>query len=317
MMRLPRVWTAIGAVATALLVAAPPTAAAAALADTTPPTAPANLRVVVENTDFTWLSMTWDRSSDASGPITYHLDRHLGGDTWVEHGYTTNNLITIEIGRPGTGGTYRIRATDPSNNVSAPSNELTATTLPDKTSPAMRTVNLLDAAPVSVKLSWPRGTDNFRVSHYRVLLDDVQVATTSTLTYKVRNLKPGNTYTFTVVAVDYSGNVSTPSNAVVVTTPTTTDTAPPSVPGNLFDFGPLGPGCMAELQWDPSTDNVDPSSALDYEVIFEDRTLALVEGRLDALVAPNDFAPSIDLSVRAIDRSGNVSDVATVKHPCE
>jgi hypothetical protein len=65
------------------------------LTATTPPTAPANLRVV-NTTDFTWLSMTWDRFSDGSGNITYHVQRlPTATDTWVEVGFTTLNLVTL------------------------------------------------------------------------------------------------------------------------------------------------------------------------------------------------------------------------------
>lgn len=308
---------AIGAVTAALLMAMPATAVAATTADTTPPTAPTNLRVV-NTTDFTWLSMTWDRSSDASGNITYYVQKLLvAPDSWGEVGFTTMNIMTLEIGRPGTGGTYRVIATDPSNNASAPSNTLTATTLPDTVPPVMSTVSFDSVAPASVRVSWPRATDNFRVSRYQIFVDGVLVATTSTLNYRARYLTPGTTYTFTVVAVDVSGNLSAPSSPVVVTTTPSDDTEAPSPPVNLKTYGFLGLGCFSELFWEAATDNVDPASALEYELIYEGTTLRVVVGQLSVPVDIDSGAGDIDLYVRTVDRSGNASEPAYVNHPCK
>jgi hypothetical protein len=53
-------------------------------------------------------------------------------------------------------------------------------------------------------------------------------------------------------------------------------------------------------------------------VLFEDVTLMVAAaGLLDAFVVPDASVGPIELSVRAVDRSGNVSDPATVKHPCQ
>ena len=79
----------------------------------------------------------------------------------------------------------------------------------------------------------------------------------------VLRLSGATTYSFTVVAVDPSGNVSAPSAAG------NRDHAPEQRhdradrPGNLyaFDFG-----CETWLFWEESVDDVDPQEAILYEV---------------------------------------------------
>jgi len=155
--------------------------------------------------------------------------------------------------------TYRVVAKDPSGNASAPSNEVTAANLPDTTPPVIGALSLYSISAATARLTWTRATDAFAV-RYRVYADGALVSTTPGRLIKLRSLTPATTYTFTVVAVDSSGNTSAVSNAVTATTPAKTDLEPPSVPG-VPDI-PYSDGCAAILDGALSTDNVDAGTLL-------------------------------------------------------
>jgi chitodextrinase len=69
-------------------------------------------------------------------------------------------------------------------------------------------------------LSWTAATDDAGVTGYQVRQAGTVIATVggSTLSYTVTGLTPATAYTFTVTAGDANGAVSSPSNAVTVTT---------------------------------------------------------------------------------------------------
>ena len=124
--------------------------------------------------------------------------------------------------------------------------------------------------------------------------------------YTVEGLTPDTTYTFKVTASDASGNTAE-SNVLSVTTPAVTDFVPPSAPGNLTGFDA---GCgEAWLSWNASSDNVDPPSAIRYDVYVnvqlapESSTIGTTSTIAYArLQGTNTFV------VRAVDSSGNVSE---------
>jgi chitodextrinase len=80
--------------------------------------------------------------------------------------------------------------------------------------------NIID---VSTDLSWTAATDNVGVTEYDVYQDALLIATVTEINYQVTGLSPNTTYAFSVIAKDLSGNESTPSNTVNITT---TDLAP-------------------------------------------------------------------------------------------
>jgi hypothetical protein len=73
----------------------------------------------------------------------------------------------------------------------------------------------------TVTLSWTAATDNVGVTGYQILRNGTAVATASGTPYTVTGLTSATAYTFTVVARDAAGNTSGASNAVNVTTATT------------------------------------------------------------------------------------------------
>jgi chitinase len=89
------------------------------------------------------------------------------------------------------------------------------------------------ATSSSVSLSWSASTDNVRVSHYNIYQNNQLVGTSTSTNYTATNLSPNTTYSFTVEAVDTSGNRSTPSDVLVIKTQEATPITTPSIPTNL------------------------------------------------------------------------------------
>lgn len=85
----------------------------------------------------------------------------------------------------------------------------------------------------SVSLSWTASTDNVRVSHYNIYQNKQLIGTSTSTNYTVTNLLPETTYSFTVEAVDTSGNRSMPSDVLTIRTQEAIPLERPSTPANL------------------------------------------------------------------------------------
>ncbi|WP_250574937.1 glycosyl hydrolase family 18 protein [Nonomuraea sediminis] len=93
--------------------------------DTTKPTVPGNLRSPAQST--ITIDLAWDASTDNSGSIKEY--RVYEGATLVKSSTTTSTQVTGLS--PNTSHTYTVTAVDPSNNESAKSAPVTASTKPD------------------------------------------------------------------------------------------------------------------------------------------------------------------------------------------
>ncbi|GAA3215366.1 fibronectin type III domain-containing protein [Dactylosporangium siamense] len=119
----------------------------------------------------------------------------------------------------------------------------------------------------SVALSWSASTDNVGVTGYQVLRDGTQIGTATGTSYTDTGRSPGQTYQYTVRAVDAAGNVSGPSAVVPATTSgcsgdCTTPTAPTLT-------SPAKTDTSVSLSWSGASDNVGVTG---YEV-FRGSTL--------------------------------------------
>jgi chitinase len=90
-------------------------------ADTQSPTAPGNLRVSIVTS--TSVALLWDASTDNVGVVQYDV---LQNGVSIGGGSATN--LTITALTPATSYAFRVRAKDAAGNVSALSNQVTATT---------------------------------------------------------------------------------------------------------------------------------------------------------------------------------------------
>ena len=81
------------------------------------------------------------------------------------------------------------------------------------------TPTLVGASANSAAFTWVASTDNVAVDHYVIYRGGTQVGTSMTNSYTDTGLTAGSTYSYTVIAVDPSGNMSTASGSLSVTTP--------------------------------------------------------------------------------------------------
>ena len=122
-----------------------------------------------------------------------------------------------------------------------------------------------------IRLSWTPSLDvgGGPVSYYRVYRGGTHIASPNAPPFDDWPLTPSTTYSYTVAAVDPSGNVSTQSSSASATTlppPPPPDTTPPSVP--TLVQGPANSGIPVNLSWSASTDT-GGSGLAGYE-IFRD-----------------------------------------------
>jgi len=192
---------------TTVLLAPPP--------DTTPPSAPTNLKATYVAD--TYVRLSWTASTDDVGVVVYQI--YSGATVVGTVPASTSATITGLV--PGTTYVFTVTARDGIGNVSAPSASLSVTTLPGvDTTPPSAPTNLAasNVTGTSATLTWNASSDNVGVTGYTLYDVGAVAATTSGLSASVTGLSPGATYSFTVQARDAAGNVSSPSNAVSVTT---------------------------------------------------------------------------------------------------
>jgi endonuclease I len=97
------------------------------------------------------------------------------------------------------------------------------TTTPDTENPTVATnLTATGATSSTVSLSWTAATDNVGIASYTIYVDGVLKDTTTGLTKTITGLTASTTYSFYVIAKDFSGNSSPASTSVNKTTTTTT-----------------------------------------------------------------------------------------------
>jgi chitodextrinase len=309
-----RTWTrvAVGLVSAALLVAATAAPAGAATGDRTPPTVPGNLRVT--GTTQTTISLAWDASRDASGLNTYIVFQSFSdirGD--FEYGIYSSPATatrTDEIGVPGFTKTYWVVAEDRAGNRSAPSNRVTASTLPDIQPPTPTTVRVTGVTQSTVGIAWTKSTDDFGTPGYKIFVNGTPWQSFApyvggSFATSIRHLTPGTTFSITERAVDAAGNLSAPVNTVTATTQPSNDQTPPTTPAALKIT--QDDGCFVKLAWTASTDNADPPSAIEYEVVVNGQVQAIITGATSSFASHSNINGSNTFAVRAADRAGNSS----------
>jgi len=157
-----------------------------------------------------------------------------------------------------------------------------------------------------VSLSWTESVDNATQVSV-TLLRDGSPYFADMIGYRealVLDLSPSTTHTFQVTVRDYFGN-SNASNVLSVTTPAATDTTAPTVPANLrLSFESSPPEIW--LDWDQSTDAVDPQSQIGYQVFLNGELDHTVVGRGDTVTYCRGVGPNT-ITIRAVDASANAS----------
>ncbi len=98
----------------------------------------------------------------------------------------------------------------------------------DKEAPTVpTTLKASNIAGNQLELNWTASTDNTKVTGYKIYRDGVEISTSATTKFIDTGLKSATNYSYQITAFDASGNTSAKSEALAVTTgTTTTPTAP-------------------------------------------------------------------------------------------
>ena len=186
--------------------------------DTSAPTAPASLTAAVVSD--TQINLAWMASTDNVGVTGYMVERCMGaacsnfaqvatpaGTTFSDMGLTAS-----------TSYSYRVRATDVANNLSAYSSTASASTPapPDTTPPTAPTNLTATAASASqINLAWTASTDNVGVTGYRVercqgaaCSNFAQISTPAGTIFNDMGLAGSTFYSYRVRAIDVANNLS-------------------------------------------------------------------------------------------------------------
>jgi hypothetical protein len=283
--------------------------ASAAPRDRTPPTTPTNLRVT-GMTAYS-VSLAWDPSTDNSGSVIYTICcANVSSETFPGPASSRTYRAGLEAGRSFT---LRIVAKDAAGNYSKYSNSVTFTLPRDTTPPTKPAVSVTDVGPTHVSLSWSSIEDGPNV-WFTVFMNGNPISQgTKDTSATFGALEPETTYSFTVRAADFGGNVSPLSDPVTVTTEArdASDTTPPTMPGNLRTNGMQFGDGETWLFWDQSTDNQTAQSVIEYKVFAIGVYDQSVVGHGSTILYGNPNAVNT-YTVIAVDAAGNESTPATI-----
>jgi hypothetical protein len=298
--------TVLAASVLTLLLAFNLTSAAAGPPRGTSSKGPTNLRLTV-NGPYS-ITLNWDAGKSSSNSWWYCIQRDGLGCIRVDPPTTT---FTFSKLWPNTTFNYSVVIVESSGKRSAPSNTVTYTTPPDTTPPSAPTLSVNGTWPTRVWVSWTQSVESETSGGqvwYTLLVNGTPYVSDAIgqRFALVMDRTPATEYTFEVTARDFFQNTSR-SNVETVTTPPVTDFEPPSTPTNLRLSFQTSQG-ENWLEWDQSTDNVDPQSQIEYEFFLNGKNLGDFEIGVGEGIAycRGEVAPTT-IAVRAVDTSGNAS----------
>jgi len=258
------------------------------------PTVPMGLTIT--SSTLNSVSLSWDASTDNIAVTGYRIYRGgvlLGTTTALSY---TDNTVSI-----GNYYTYTVTAFDADANESEPSMSV-STDINDITPPTVPTgLAITSSSENSVSISWDAAEDNVGVKEYLVYRGGSLMETVKSLSFTDITVSPGNSYTYTVSAIDAAGNASAQSQGV---TADITDTSPPTTPGGLAVTSTAI--SSVSISWNAASDNVGVTAYRIYrEGIILGTSLALS-------FTDSDLSPgySYTYAVSAIDEAGNESDLS-------
>ena len=186
-----------------------------AVADTQAPTIPTGLTATAASA--TVVNLSWTASSDNVGVTGYKIYRN-GSSTPLGTSATTSYSDTTAVSN--TTYTYQVSAYDAAGNNSAESTPPVSVTTPHSSGTASvpTGVTALGASQSSIVVGWSAGTGGTTAASYNVYRDGANIKNTTSLTYTDTGLATASTHTYTITAVDTSGNESAQSASATSTT---------------------------------------------------------------------------------------------------
>ena len=170
------------------------------------------------------------------------------------------------------------------------------------TAPTNLTATAVSASQVN--LSWSASADDVGVTGYKVYRNGAFLANAPSTSYADTTTQAGTTYSYAVYAYDAAGNVSPASNTATVTTPSATDTQPPSTPAGLV--AAAASASQVNLAWNTATDDVGVAG---YTVYRNGAAIATTSGPSATTYSDTTVSPSTTYTytVDAFDAAGNHS----------
>lgn len=135
----------------------------------------------------------------------------------IENGLTSHEDLNL---LPGQTYYYKINAVN-GNGSSAFTSEVNAITNSDSEAPSVPSnLQVVSTTFTNTGIKWTASTDNHEVEKYVVYADGDLLGESNNNTFYTNDLEPETTYVLTVEAVDVSGNISSPSSGINVTSDT-------------------------------------------------------------------------------------------------
>jgi hypothetical protein len=197
--------------------------------DTQPPTAPGTPVLTVVSS--TQINLTWPAATDNVAVTGYFVERCSGAGctTFAQVASPAATSFNDTALTPSTSYSYRVRARDAANNLSAYSGTATALTqaVPDTQPPtAPGTPVLTVISSTQINLTWPAATDNVGITGYFVercagagCATFTPVGSPVTASFNDTSVSPSTAYTYRVRATDAASNLGPYSATASATTP--------------------------------------------------------------------------------------------------
>jgi cellulose 1,4-beta-cellobiosidase len=270
-----------------------------------PPSAPTKLQA--SNTAGTPVQLVWTPGTGGAPATTYQVYR----DGLLVLSTTLTSVVVTAVAGSTT-YSFTVKAVAADGNLSAASAPVAITTnkSTDTTPPSRPShLRITQVTSTSVSLTWNASTDNVGVIAYEVFAGSVLVGMPIGTSTTISGLAEGQSYSFTVSALDAVCSVSQASSPVTVTPGTLLDSTPPTTPTNLA-VGSVAPW-TATLTWTGSRDVDSWMAGYDVYVKYTNGsnvTLVLVASSTTTAATVNGlYAGTYSLVVRARDAVGNES----------
>ena len=248
------------------------------------------------------IDLKWTCAEGAKG---YKVERQkMGEAAWIEIGEVSGTAFTDTGLEQNTYYTYRVYAYNDAGSSDASRNIRVKTLKPlkDITSPTKPTnLILTQNGCTAFDIAWTASRDNGGVVEYEIYNGDSLAGTTVNETvYSIKGLKPVTTYSITIKARDGAGNISEPSDALVVTTEP--DTEAPNAPEYLAVASKTSTSLV--LTWSEASDNVGIAG---YDIYKSLELIGSTAGETDYAITGLSPDTEYSFMVKARDEAGNIS----------
>ena len=268
--------------------------------------------VTAPNSQVSYLSgstqtVTWNvAGTTANGVNCANVDILIsidGGTNWTTLLAATPNDGSQVVTMPTTTGNNNRIMVRGTNHIffDVSNTNFTISNTADTTPPSAPTLSASGTTATTTNLSWTTATDNVGVVGYDVYQGATLIGSTTTATtFAVTGLTALTSYSFTVKAKDGSGNISTASNTVTITT-SAPDTTPPNAP-TLSASGTTS--TTTNLSWTAATDNIGVTG---YDVYRGTTLIGSTTTATTFSVTGLTASTTYTFNVKAKDAAGNIS----------